>query len=251
MKDVDVKNEARRLRTEEKKSLKEIAAILGIAKSTASLWLREHQVPVVRSDTLRYNKIRELIDCNRDVIEGMLASGTSYDDIAPLYDMPTNVFKSWCSKVRIKGPKRMLSENHSGRCLICDKAQQGSKRKYCNTCWTRLKRYMLRVKAVEYKGALCQRCGWSGDASGFDFHHRDPGQKDFAISSPNNHSWLTVKTEIDKCDLLCALCHRLEHKGHPSEKLLKAAETFSYLTFDVDDDLLAVNQLSDRTLRSE
>ena len=44
----------------------------------------------------------------------------------------------------------------------------------------------------------------------YDFHHRDPSQKDFSISK-NAKSFEKCKQELDKCDLLCANCHRLRH----------------------------------------
>jgi hypothetical protein len=69
-------------------------------------------------------------------------------------------------------------------------------------------------------GGKCSRCDWSGDISGFDFHHLDPSVKDF---NPNGRelaskSWTIVKTELDKCELLCALCHRLEHSSYDKYK---------------------------------
>jgi len=43
--------------------------------------------------------------------------------------------------------------------------------------------------------------------SAFDFHHRDPTAKSFNIS--NKKTWEIIKEELDKCDLLCCLCHRI------------------------------------------
>lgn len=45
-----------------------------------------------------------------------------------------------------------------------------------------------------------------------EFHHRDLTQKDFGISSRGyTRSWNVVKQELDKCDILCANCHREVH----------------------------------------
>lgn len=44
----------------------------------------------------------------------------------------------------------------------------------------------------------------------FDLDHRDPAQKSFTVSSRyGNVSLADLQAEIDKCDLLCAFCHRL------------------------------------------
>ena len=45
-----------------------------------------------------------------------------------------------------------------------------------------------------------------------DFHHRDPATKFNRISDMiNNSSKSKILTEIQKCDCLCANCHRILH----------------------------------------
>jgi formate-dependent nitrite reductase cytochrome c552 subunit len=44
-----------------------------------------------------------------------------------------------------------------------------------------------------------------------EFHHRDPTQKDFSLGHAKMTNFEKVKSELDKCDLLCANCHREEH----------------------------------------
>ena len=46
--------------------------------------------------------------------------------------------------------------------------------------------------------------------SALEFHHLDPKEKDFSIST-NIKSLDLIKKELDKCILLCANCHREEH----------------------------------------
>lgn len=72
----------------------------------------------------------------------------------------------------------------------------------------------LKAECVVYKGGACKRCGIAADPCIYDFHHRDPSQKDFPISflSGRIKDLAEVKAELDKCDLLCANCHRIEHK---------------------------------------
>lgn len=74
------------------------------------------------------------------------------------------------------------------------------------------RRKLLKVKAVEYKGGLCVKCGYSKCISALEFHHLDPSQKDFALSSDGHtRSWDSIKIELDKCILVCANCHREIH----------------------------------------
>jgi len=66
--------------------------------------------------------------------------------------------------------------------------------------------------AVAYKGDKCERCGYDHCIDALEFHHIDPTQKDFSISSKGyTRSWSKVKEELDKCMILCANCHRELH----------------------------------------
>jgi hypothetical protein len=74
------------------------------------------------------------------------------------------------------------------------------------------RRRKVKQMAVEYLGGECIRCGYKRAIEALEFHHRDPAQKEISISATGNTlSWETVKLELDKCDLLCANCHREIH----------------------------------------
>jgi hypothetical protein len=69
-----------------------------------------------------------------------------------------------------------------------------------------------KLKAIEYKGGSCIRCGYNTCVSALEFHHRDPTQKDFPIGgNGSTRAWAKVEIELDKCDLVCANCHREIH----------------------------------------
>jgi hypothetical protein len=69
----------------------------------------------------------------------------------------------------------------------------------------------LKQRAVDYKGSRCQRCGYDRYVGSLEFHHRDRSQKDFTFSQAKMKKFELVKDELDKCDLLCANCHREAH----------------------------------------
>lgn len=74
------------------------------------------------------------------------------------------------------------------------------------------RRKKIRVMAVAYKGGKCEKCGYDRCIEAFDFHHTDPAQKDFGISSKDyTRSWKRVQAELDRCVMLCANCHRETH----------------------------------------
>lgn len=55
-------------------------------------------------------------------------------------------------------------------------------------------------------------CGFSKCVQALDFHHREPKTKEFGLSIRGlTRSWDKIKLELDKCDLLCANCHRELH----------------------------------------
>ena len=112
------------------------------------------------------------------------------------------------------------------RCQYCDKEfdyyrETSTVRKSCYKCIpdgkgndAALIRRLIKQKAVNYKGNKCYCCNISFPLVVYDFHHLDPSQKDFSLSDKTSTvKWDKVKTEIDKCILVCANCHRQIHSG--------------------------------------
>lgn len=55
-------------------------------------------------------------------------------------------------------------------------------------------------------------CGYSRYIGALELHHRDPAQKGFALSVGGlTRSWDRLVVEANKCDLVCANCHRERH----------------------------------------
>lgn len=78
---------------------------------------------------------------------------------------------------------------------------------------TRKRRKENKIRAVNYLGGECERCGLSSPYySVFDFHHRNPEEKEADPGTLLHRSWETVFKEISKCMLLCANCHRIVHE---------------------------------------
>lgn len=75
------------------------------------------------------------------------------------------------------------------------------------------RRKKIRELAVAEKGGQCCLCGYKGCKEALEFHHLS-GKKDFGISSNGcTRSWERVKSELAKCALICANCHREVHAG--------------------------------------
>lgn len=93
--------------------------------------------------------------------------------------------------------------------------RKGKTHSYCKACinlQTLQRQRRLKNQCIEYKGGKCERCGITGHPAIFDFHHKDPTQKDFILSRVRSLKFSTMHMEeLDKCLLLCANCHRIEH----------------------------------------
>lgn len=115
-------------------------------------------------------------------------------------------------------------------CLTCGcefEITQGSKahnRKLCYTCIpegidklerNRLYRVLIKRKVDTQKLLRgCDKCGYNRCAAALEWHHPnddklvDPSN---CLSSNGYKGYLRYEQEIEKCELLCANCHREEH----------------------------------------
>lgn len=84
-------------------------------------------------------------------------------------------------------------------------------------------RNKLKEELVEYKGGKCEICGYNKCIEALEFHHLNPEEKDFSISSYSTLSIDGLKAEVDKCILVCANCHREIHHKINEENRKKEA----------------------------
>jgi ferric iron reductase protein FhuF len=97
-------------------------------------------------------------------------------------------------------PDRRRSDNKQSRCRPCGYSLKKEKR------------LENKQKAVQYKGRKCNRCNLFFECLDvYDFHHRDPKQKEESLNKLMNSNWDKIVPELDKCDLLCSNCHKLTH----------------------------------------
>ncbi len=73
-------------------------------------------------------------------------------------------------------------------------------------------RRLIKEKAVRIKGGKCEICGLEDESCVYDFHHKDPKEKDFHLGDKTSTvKWELVEKELDKCLLVCSNCHRKIH----------------------------------------
>lgn len=108
-------------------------------------------------------------------------------------------------------------------CPICNKEfeitdYKQNSRKYCFECspdrtsqGINTLRRAMRKEAVKRLGGKCARCGYDKCYWALDFHHKNPTEKTIAFGRHKMKKWEDYWGEAQKCELLCANCHRELH----------------------------------------
>lgn len=153
-------------------STRDIAKELGIAQTTARYYLKRFNLKT------RGSSLVASLECKN--------CGKS------LKDLPTRIGSFCCSSCKFK----YYTQNPSG------KANGYYKNRYIKN----------KVALINYAGGKCVKCGHDKLCS-LDFHHRNPEDKSFEINAQTciRFSLDNLKKEADKCDLVCANCHRAIH----------------------------------------
>ena len=72
-----------------------------------------------------------------------------------------------------------------------------------------------KLNQLKIERGCCEICGDYHPPCCFDFHHIDGGDKKREVSylAGKGYKWETILTEIKKCIMICAPCHRKIHAG--------------------------------------
>lgn len=116
------------------------------------------------------------------------------------------VYEKLCSCCKTVKPllsfylKSKKNKTHNSYCKECSKvAVTSSKKSYKQDC-------------VNYKGGSCAHCGYNKYIGALEFHHLESEEKEFELSRKTSLT-KEVKSELDKCLLVCSNCHREIHGG--------------------------------------
>lgn len=87
----------------------------------------------------------------------------------------------------------------------------------CLQCLQDYERKKFQDKILKIVGGKdkikCSSCGYDKCFSAIEFHHVDPSTKDHLVSGMKNYSEAKLRAEIEKCVMLCCMCHREHHAG--------------------------------------
>ena len=78
-----------------------------------------------------------------------------------------------------------------------------------------IRAFILEIKKTKY----CVRCG-NNDFRVLDFHHIK--EKSIGISQIQRAKWSNERTlkELEKCEVLCANCHRIHHYEEKNQNMV-------------------------------
>ena len=227
----NVVKEARLLR-ENGYSFNEISIKIGINKRTIRKLVSDIKLPknqiievIRRNKMLSAEEKYKKIDIDKLLFKDIFLSNKFYKALK-ISGLTEGAARYWCNVYDInishKRPKFIYK-----KCILCDKEYKATedKRMICNTCVSRLKRQENKIKTIKYLGGKCKKCGYEikedeFNFAAFEFHH-PIDNKETTISEILNRKWDTIEKELNKCELLCSNCHRIEHSDYKGSKKIQ------------------------------
>lgn len=224
-----MKEEARRLRREGM-SYAEIAEKTGVNKRTVRSWvcdikLSEEEISKKISERKKLKESKRYED-NRIDEEELRRLVEEFGVFGARERLSTTegVVRYWAKQYGIKVAEPGRRKKHDS-CGLCKKQYEENRKKkpeFCCTCTSKIRRLTAKIRAINKKGGSCSHCGLEANDknyAGFEFHHPD-GNKDFGVGNILNAAWNKIEEEIDKCVLLCSVCHRVQHSDYNNPELI-------------------------------
>ena len=154
----------------------------------------------------------EIVNSSKTIEEALLKIGYSVQRQKTIED-----FISRCEEEKINY-KHLLAPDGYKRCIQCKELKEDDLfykgRKLCKECVkeNERKKYQNFKKQInKYKSDKgCAKCGCKKFYV-LDFHHKDPNEKEFTISDSTRVKFESILSELNKCIILCANCHREFH----------------------------------------
>jgi transposase len=209
---------------EEGMSLAQIGGLVDRNPSTVGYWVRKHGLKTARAEKFARRGAPE-----REVLERLAKAGATLSEIATVTDRSLATVRYWLAKweidradARLSGPDPRTAPSEAKR--ICKRhgltvfVLEGRGYYRCKQCRQEgVSEWRRRVKRrlVTEAGGRCALCGYNRCVAALQFHHRDPGQKAFALSRQGaTRSFAEARAEAAKCVLLCANCHAEVESGY-------------------------------------
>lgn len=208
-------------------SLPQIGALENRDPSTVGYWVKKHGLVANGRDMYAPRG-----GLTREQLEPLAEEGLTLKEIARRLDRSERTIRYWLARHGLKtrarrGPRPSVPPEVVARALAAGKrtvmgrcrrhgatefAIAGVERKpRCKACRseavTRRRRRVKEILVAE-AGGRCRLCGYDRYLGALHFHHRDPGEKAFAVAHRGvTRAIADVRAEVAKCVLLCSNCH--------------------------------------------
>lgn len=201
-------------------SLEKIGVLESRHPSTVSYWVRKHGLEP--NGALQHSPRGGI---GREALAALTAKGLTLSEIAGRFGVSQTTVRYWIQQygltkpvaVRRAAAERALAAGRrtvDGECKKHGPTQfviENSGRVRCRRCrveavsnWRR----RAKAKLVAEAGGRCVLCGYDRCVAALQFHHTDPGKKEFALSNAGVPRSIDVlREEASKCMLLCGNCH--------------------------------------------
>ena len=196
-------------------SLEAIGKRLGKHESTVAYWLKKHGLVAARAEKHAAKGAPP-----KEEMERLLGLGMSLRQIAKEMDRSLATIRHWMRKYELEpsprrrrgekdGPREMASQcQRHGETSFIREGRGYYRCKRCRVEATVRRRHLLKRILVEEAGGKCILCGYAGCARALEFHHLDPGTKQFELGYRGcTRSLAVLRDEASKCVLLCSNCH--------------------------------------------
>jgi transposase len=196
-------------------SLEAIGKRVGKHESTVSHWMKKYGLEAARAKTHAAKGAPA-----KEELERLLRLGMSLREIAKRMDRSLATIRHWMRKYELKatphrhgGPQdgrreTTLSCRRHGRATFVLEGRGYYRCKRCRVEATVRRRHLLKRTLVEEAGGKCILCGYDRCVRALEFHHLDPGAKEFELGQRGcTQSLAALRAEASKCLLLCSNCH--------------------------------------------
>ena len=149
------------------------------------------------------------VKCNKEFAQLQEINGKKHNLQRRKFCLECSPFKEHNTR-DIRKPKEIYLHSRNYDKLSLDQKKILNKKTHKNIQKRRINR---KIKLVKLFGGRCVKCNYDKNYSVLQFHHKDPSQKSFGLSSNKiaGSSWDALLKEAEKCELLCANCHAEHH----------------------------------------
>lgn len=205
------------------RSVESLAREVGKDPSTVAYWVAKYGLTSAHAP-----KHAARGGISRESLEALVLAGLSVRAIGEQLGVSYATVQHWLKKHGLKTrrgikPPKTLDKTVERECPIHGRTMfvrrvDGYYR--CLACRAQAvadRRRAVKRILVEEAGGACRLCGYDRVPAALQFHHLDPSQKTFGLSSGGASIALdAARAEVAKCVLLCATCHAEVEAGAAS-----------------------------------